>query len=131
MLEDGRAPGGPAVLDHPAFDRGTMGGIDPVTPRFKRDTITYSGIGTLPQGSAHLRAGQTGAVQVEGLLMELPGMGSGTCPMLPFHKAKLGAEGRLGVRMVRLVRHPPHSLREVPSLAEGGESRPYGRDRGE
>ena len=42
VLVDGLAPGGPAVLDHPALDCGTMWGIGPVT---------------LPQGSAHLRTG--------------------------------------------------------------------------
>ena len=31
-------------------------------------------------------------------------MGGGTRPMLPFHRAKLGAEGRLVVRAVRGVR---------------------------
>jgi hypothetical protein len=36
--------------------------------------------------------------------MELPGMGGGTGALLLFHRAKLGAEGRLVVRVVRLVR---------------------------
>jgi len=64
------------------------------------------GVGTvpLPQGSAHLRAGKAGAVQVEGLLMEPPGMGGGTGALLLFHRAKLRPEGRLVFRLVREVR---------------------------
>ncbi len=101
VLVDGLAPGGPAVLDHPAPERGVVGGIGPVT---------------LPQGSAHLRAGQPGAVQVEGLLMELPGMGGGACPMLPFHRPKVGLEGRLVVRAVRGVREEPHPFRAAKGV---------------
>ena len=89
VLVDGLAPGRPAVPDHPAPERGIVGGVGPVT---------------FPQGSAHLRTGQPGAVQVEGLLMELPGMGGGTGALLLFHRAKLGAEGRPVFRLVREVR---------------------------
>ena len=101
----------PAAPLHPALDRGTMGGAGPVT---------------LPQGSAHLRARQPGAVQVEGLIMELPGMGGGTGVMLPFHGPKVGLEGRLVVRVVRGVRHSPPSFHEAPSLLREGKTRIVG-----
>jgi len=48
-------------------------------------------------------------------------MGGGTRAMLPFHRAKLGAEGRLGVRAVRLVREEPHPHTACFPLSVYGE----------
>ncbi len=48
-------------------------------------------------------------------------MGGGTGALLPFHRAKLGVEGRLGVRLVREMRNSPLSIREVPSLCKRGD----------
>ncbi len=51
-------------------------------------------------------------------------MGGGTGALLPFHRAKLGAEGRLVVRAVRLVRDlTPFALRSPLSLGRGGNTK--------
>lgn len=82
------APGGPAVLDHPALEGGGVGGVGPVAR---------------PQGGTYLGGGKTGEVQIEGFLPEPPGIGGGFVRRV-WHRGNIGNLGRPFVRRVRLLR---------------------------